>query len=52
MEWGLREVFEYEDRIELFERKLNTFQGCSLDFVQSDDEEKRFDKVDKTFNDI
>ena len=50
MEWRLRKVLEYEDKIELFERKLNTFQGCDLDFVQSDDEERWVDKVDETFS--
>ena len=50
MEWRLRKVLEYEDKIELFERKSNTFQGCDLDFVESDDEERRFDQVDETFS--
>ena len=50
MDWCLRKVFEYEDKIQLFERKLSTFQGCDLDFVESDDEEKRVDKVDETFS--
>ena len=50
MGWRLCKVFECEDKIELFECKLNTFQGCNLDFVESDDEERRVDKVDETFS--
>ena len=48
MEWCFRKVFEYKDKIELFERKLNMFQECDLDFVESD-EERWVDKVDETF---
>ena len=46
MEWCFRKVFEYKDKIELFERKLNMFQECDLDFVESD-EERWVDKVER-----
>ena len=50
MEWRFHNVFEYQDKIQLFEHKLNTLQGCDLNFVESDDEERWVNKVDETFS--
>lgn len=49
MERRFCKVFEDKDKIELFECELDTLQGSDFNLVESDDEERRVDEVDKTF---
>lgn len=47
MKWGLGEILEDENHVELFEAELDTLQGRDLDVCQSDDEERWVRKLDQ-----
>jgi hypothetical protein len=47
VKWGFGKVFEDENKIELFEGELDTFQRRDFDLVESDDKERWFDEVDE-----
>lgn len=42
-------VFEDKDHIELLEPKLNTLQGCNLNFAQSDNKERCIREIHQAF---
>ena len=42
------EILEDEDQIEVLQTVLNTFEMSDFDFVEGDDEERRFGKEDES----
>jgi hypothetical protein len=48
VEGGFREVLEDQDKIELLETVLHTFEGGDFNVGESDNEERRVREVDQT----
>ena len=49
MEWGLGEILEDEDHIELFEAELDALERGDLDLGQCNNQEWRVREVHKAF---